>query len=599
MLSTANAIRPNASSPPDHTLEDEDALATGGDGSDRGRRARARRRSGDRYGLAALGANDGLWDWDLSTNRIHCSPRFDEMLGLSVGARSRPSREWLARVHPADRDRLGMEIVAHLEGLRSHFESEHRVRHEDGTWRWMLCRGLALRDRDGRARRLAGSLTDLSERRPLEPQLAQDAFRDALTGLPNRALFMDRVGHAVARSKRNPDYAFAVLAVDLDQIKLVNDGLGYKVGEELIRHVALRIAQCLRPEDTVARLGADEFALLVEDIGDVSETARVVTRIANALQAPVGPRELVVTASMGIALSSTGYHNADDLLRDASIALHRAKAGGRAHYAIFDPAMHRRAVEQLEIETQLRRGLERSEFMVCYQPIVAIGSGELAGFEALLRWRHPSRGLMRPEGFVEVAEETGLIVALGQWILSEACRQASEWRARLGVELPVSVNLSGRQLREPDVVERVAAILEETGLPGRLLNLEVTESVILDHAEAAEKLRRLKDMGIRLSLDDFGTGYSCFSLLHRFPIDTLKLDRSFVARIPGDGSPVVRAIVGLAHNLGMRVVAEGVETAPQRDWLAGLDCGFGQGYLFSEAVPSARAGDLIAAPRRW
>jgi EAL domain-containing protein (putative c-di-GMP-specific phosphodiesterase class I) len=332
----------------------------------------------------------------------------------------------------------------------------------------------------------------------------------------------------------------------------------------------------------------------------VNETTRVVSRIAGALQAPFGPQELVVTASMGIALSSTGYDNADDVLRDAAIALHRAKAAGRDRYEVFDPAMHRRAVEQLEIETDLRRGLERGEFVVCYQPIVAIGSGELSGFEALLRWRHPSRGLVRPAEFVEVAEETGLIVALGQWILHEACRQAREWRERLGTSLPVSVNLSGRQLREVDVVERVAAALGETGLPGQLLNLEVTESVIMDNTDAAaDKLRHLKGMGVRLSIDDFGTGYSCFSLLHRFPIDTLKLDRSFVARIPGEGGPIVRAIVGLAHNLGMGVVAEGVETVRQRDSLAGLDCGFGQGYLFSEAVPSARAADLIVAHTKW
>jgi EAL domain-containing protein (putative c-di-GMP-specific phosphodiesterase class I) len=308
----------------------------------------------------------------------------------------------------------------------------------------------------------------------------------------------------------------------------------------------------------------------------------------------------VISASVGIALSATGYESAEDVLRDADIALHRAKAGGRARYEIFDPAMHRRALALLEMETDLRRGLERNEFLVGYQPIVAIGSRKLAGFEALLRWRHPGRGLVLPADFVEVAEETGLIVPLGLWILREACRHASGWRARFGVDLPVSVNLSGRQLTEPDVVEHVARILEETGLPGRLLGLEVTESVLMDNLDsAAQKLRRLKDLGVRIAIDDFGTGYSSMSLLHRFPIDVLKLDRSFVARIPGPGSPTVRALVALAHNLGMEVVAEGVETAAQRESLAGLECAFGQGHLFSEAVSPERAAELVATNPQW
>ena len=581
-------------------LDGEDCvLASAIDITDRKQAETALRKSEERYALAALGAHDGLWDWDLATNEIYLSARFKEMLGHSDRALPNHTREWFSRVHASDRDRLGMEIVAHLEGLTAHFESEHRMQHRDGTWRWMLCRGLAVRDEHGRAYRFAGSLTDITERKLLEQQVLHDAFHDALTGLPNRALFMDRAGRAVERSKRNPGYAFAALVVDLDRFKVVNDGLGYRVGDELIRGTAARIARCLRPQDTVARLGGDEFALLLEDLTDVSDATRVAARIAEALQVPFGPQELVTSASVGIALSS-GYASAEDLLRDADIALHRAKAGGRARYEVFDPAMHHRALALLEMETDLRRGLERGEFLVCYQPIVAIGSGALSGFEALLRWRHPSRGLVRPGEFVEVAEETGLIVALGEWILREACRQASEWRNRLGAALPVSVNLSGRQLIEADLVERVAAILQETGLPGELLGLEVTESVLMANPDsAAEKLRRLKELGVRVAIDDFGTGYSSFSLLHRFPIDTLKLDRSFVARIPGAGGPTVRAIVALAHNLGMRVVAEGVETSAQRESLAGLDCAFGQGHLFSEAVPPARAADLILSPLRW
>jgi diguanylate cyclase (GGDEF)-like protein/PAS domain S-box-containing protein len=584
-------------------LDDEDCVvATGIDITDRKRAETALRRSEERYALAALGASDGLWDWDLKTNEIFFSARFGEMLGVAGGtvpATTGP-RDWFTRVSPSDRDRLGMEIVAHLEGLTAHFESEHRLKHEDGSWRWMLCRGLAVRDEHGRAYRFAGSFTDITERKLLEQQVLHDAFHDALTGLPNRALFMDRAGRAVERSKRNPDYAFAVLVVDLDRFKVVNDGLGYRAGDDLIREAAVRIARCLRPEDTVARLGGDEFALLLEDLEDVSDATRLASRIAGVLHLPSGPQQLVISASVGIALSATGYETAEDVLRDADIALHRAKAGGRARYEIFDPAMHHRALALLEMETDLRRGLDRDEFLAGYQPIVAIGSGKLAGFEALLRWRHPSRGMVLPADFVEVAEETGLIVPLGRWILREACRHASGWRARFGVDLPVSVNLSGRQLTEPDVVEQVARILEETGLPGRLLGLEVTESVLMANLDsAAQKLRRLKDLGVRIAIDDFGTGYSSMSLLHRFPIDVLKLDRSFVARIPGPGSPTVRALVALAHNLDMEVVAEGVETAAQRESLAGLECAFGQGHLFSEAVSPERAAELVATKPQW
>jgi diguanylate cyclase (GGDEF)-like protein/PAS domain S-box-containing protein len=575
---------------------EECILATALDITDRKRAETALRRSEERYALAARGANDGLWDWDLASERIYFSPRWKQMLGHAEAAIGGDMREWFDRVHASDRDRLALEIVAHLEGLTPHFENEHRILHEDGRYLWVLCRGLAVRDEKGEARRFAGSLTDVTERRALADQLVHDALHDAVTGLPNRALFMDRLDRAAARSRRTPSYSVAALVLDLDRFKVVNDGIGPAVGDELVRGIATRIAACVRPQDTVARLGGDEFGLLLEDIEDVSDATSVARRVAEALLPPfaVGAHELVATVSIGIATSATGYESAESLLRDADIALHRAKANGRARYEVFDPTMHERAVAQLRVETDLRRALERGEFTLCYQPIVSTRSGELAGFEALVRWRRPGKGLVLPEEFIPAAEECGLIVPLGDWVLREACRQAHEWRERLGRDVPVSVNLSARQLVEADLEERVARALAETGLPGRLLNLEITESAIVANPEAAAaRLGRLRQLDIRISIDDFGKGYSCLSQLHRFPIDVLKVDRSFVSRMSEEGDATVRAIVALARDLGMAVVAEGVETPQQRATLAGLDCAFAQGHLFSEAVSARRAEDLV------
>jgi diguanylate cyclase (GGDEF)-like protein/PAS domain S-box-containing protein len=443
---------------------------------------------------------------------------------------------------------------------------------------------------------------EIGDRQRAEEQLIHTAFHDALTDLPNRALFMDRLGHAIERAKRHEDYLFAVLFLDLDRFKVVNDSLGHMVGDQLLMAIANRIKACLRSADTLARLGGDEFTILLEDIRDVSDAKHVANRIQEELKLPfnLSGNEVFTTASIGIALSAAGYDRPEQLLRDADTAMYQAKAGGKARHEVFDIAMHAGAIALLQLETDLRRAIERQEFRVHYQPIVSLKSGRINGFEALVRWQHPDRGLVSPIEFIPVAEETGLIVAIGLWVLREACRQMHEWQVQFPANPPltISVNISGKQFLQPDLSEQIKQILQETNLDPRSLKLEITESAIVENAEsAAIMLSQLRSVGIQLYMDDFGTGYSSLSYLHRFPMDTLKIDRSFVNRMGVDGEnlEIVRAIVTLAHNLGMNVTAEGVETTEQLALLKALKCEYGQGYFFSKPVDSIQAEALIAA----
>jgi diguanylate cyclase (GGDEF)-like protein/PAS domain S-box-containing protein len=569
------------------------------------RRAEAAlRESEERYALAAQGANDGVWDWDLRTGAVYYSPRWKAILGCEEAEIGSSPDEWLSRVHPDDRPRLDADLAAHREGRTAHFQNEHRVRHKRGGHRWVLVRGLAVRDAAGEAYRMAGSLTDITERRLAEERLLRDALRDALTGLPNRALFMDRVGRALERARRHPRHRFAVLFLDLDRFKVVNDGLGHAAGDELLVAIARTLETCLRPGDTVARLGGDEFTILLEDIKGVANATRVADRIQEALASAIalGGQEVFTSASIGIAVSARNYGRAEELLRDADTAMYRAKAQGRARYEVFDVAMHAEAVAQLRLETELRRAIERHEFRVHYQPILDLDGDQVAGFEALVRWQHPTRGLLTPAEFLSVAEDTGLIVPIGRSVLWQACRQMRAWQRhnRGAADWMIAVNLCSRQFIQPGLVEEIRAVLRDTRLDPRSLVLEITEGVLMDNADAVTAvLEQLRVLGIRLSLDDFGTGYSSLSALHRFPIDFLKIDRSFVRRIgaTGDNGEVVRTIVTLAHNLAKDVIAEGVETPEQLAELRGLACDYVQGFYFGRTVDAAAAEALIAHHR--
>jgi diguanylate cyclase (GGDEF)-like protein/PAS domain S-box-containing protein len=569
--------------------------------TERKRAEEALRESEERYALAARGANDGLWDWNLKTGEIYYSPRWKEMLGYSEGELGGSPEEWFSRVHPEDLSALQSELAAHRDGRTGHFEHEHRLRHRDGSYRWMLVRGIAVRDPQGVAYRMAGSLTDITERKETEARLMYDALHDPLTGLPNRAFFLTLLDRSIRRAKRRRDYLFAVLFIDLDRFKLVNDSLGHGVGDQLLVELARRLKSCLRPGDVVARLGGDEFTVLLDDIRDASDATRVAERILNELQAPfnLGGHEAFTTASIGIALSTEGHELPEYVLRDADTAMYRAKVRGKARYEMFDEAMHARAVAQLKLETDLRRALSRKEFRVQYQPIVELASGTITGFEALVRWEHPERGLVPPAEFIPVAEETGLVIPIGRFVLETACRQTAEWQRKYPSyrDLSISVNLSVRHFQRPDLVEQIMEVLRDTKLPPRSLRLEITESVLMDDPDAnKETIRALRERGVQVQIDDFGTGYSSLSYLQRFSVDTLKIDRSFIAG--GETWDIVQTIVGLARDLGVDVIAEGVETEEQRGRLRALHCHRAQGYLFCEPVDAEIAERMLAAQWR-
>ncbi len=432
---------------------------------------------------------------------------------------------------------------------------------------------------------------NLTERKRAEQQLIDDSLHDPLTGLANRTLLLHHLDRSLGRARRQKDYLFAVLLLNLDRFQVINDSMGHAFGDQLLVSVARRLHACLRPTDAFARLGSDEFAILAEDIDSETGATRVASRMRDLLVAPfiIDNKEIFITASIGIAVSTTGYNQPNQLLRDATLALRRAKTGGKGGHEIFDTAMHLRAVALLELETALRGGLERDEFRVFYQPIISLETGNVTGMEALLRWEHPMRGLLAPDQFLAVAEETGLLQEIGWWVLHEACEQTKKW-ATLQADAPqltLSVNLSGRQFTQPDAVKKIGSILDLTGFDADKLVLEMTEHAIMKETEAAMRvLSQLKALNVHLHMDDFGTGYASLSYLHKFPIDTLKIDRSFVSGMgtrPG-ATEIVRTIITLAKSLDMQVIAEGIETREQLKQLRDLECDLGQGNYFCQAL---------------
>jgi diguanylate cyclase (GGDEF)-like protein/PAS domain S-box-containing protein len=552
------------------------------------------RESEERYALAARGANDGLWDWKLATGEIYFSSRWNQMLGHPDQDRWSDPEEWFGLIHPGDRERVMAAIAAHRAGASQEFSSEFRMRHTNGSFIWVLSRGIAVRNSEGTAVRMAGSQTDITEGKVADP----------LTTLPNRLYFLDKLECSLdaARQGENP---FAVLFLDLDRFKLINDSLGHAAGDELLLGVAGRLRSSVRTgwksrQSAVARLGGDEFAILLGDVRDEAEAAMVAERILDKLETPfrLDGRQVFATVSIGIAMSSSG-DTPEDLLRNADTAMYHAKSKGKARFAVFDAGMRERAVARLEIETGLRKAIDAQQLILYYQPEVSVRTHQIIGYEALVRWNHPERGFLAPSEFIPVAEESDLIVHLGRWVLKEACRQMAEWHQTFVFDPPltISVNISPRHLNDGGLVEDVERVLSQTGLDPKCLKLEVTESSIMQDPEAAiVTLRQLKHIGIGLEIDDFGTGYSSLSYLQRLPFDTVKIDRSFVKELGAgvESAEIVRTIVELARSLQMDVVAEGVETQEQLQKVATLGCDFVQGYYFAKPAGGESTRALLS-----
>jgi diguanylate cyclase (GGDEF)-like protein/PAS domain S-box-containing protein len=567
------------------------------------RAERALRASEERYALAAAGSNDGLFDWDLASDRVYFSDRWASLLGVPRERLMPHFSEWMSRVHPDEQMRVGQELRTHLEGLSPTWETEHRIRHTDGHYRWVLARGMAKRDEQGRPQRLAGSLADVTHAKVADP----------LTGLPNRLLFLERMHHALTGPRVDERPRFAVIFMDLDGFKLVNDSLGHVIGDQLLVQLARRLEAGVRRSDftghlslrrTLSRLGGDEFAILLEDVRDEETALSVAERLQIAAQEPfvLDDRPLYCSLSIGIVLDAPRYTCGEELMRDADAAIYRAKKRGRGQSEVFTEAVLAEAQLRLRLEGDLREALARGEIVPYYQPIVTLEGGALEGFEALVRWRHPERGLLGPDKFLPVAEDAGLIGPLTYHVFSRAAAHLAEWRRNhpSAAHVTMSVNIAPRLFTESGLLDQLLGIVASQGLSPSDFKLEIVETTLLDAgAPVLERLQALRAAGFALVLDDFGTGYSSLGYLHAFPLTTLKIDRTFINRM-GDGPDsavqMVRSIVSLAHALGMDVTAEGIETHAQVRWLQTLTCVRGQGFFFERAIAPESIGQVLDEP---
>jgi diguanylate cyclase (GGDEF)-like protein/PAS domain S-box-containing protein len=560
---------------------------------------KALRESEERYMLAIQGANDGIWDWDLLQNRLYYSPRWKEMFGYQEAEVGSSLDDWMRIVHPEDRELLQLALAHHLDGLTDHLECEQRMLHKDGSIRWVRTRAKAITNGNQRPHRMAGSLSDITSLRLAQEQLMFDAYHDALTSLPNRALFLDRLGHAMERRKRYHEDSLSVLFLDLDQFKVINDCLGHLAGDQLLTTIAQRLQQLVRSSDTVARLGGDEFVFLLESANTVAYARNVAERIMEVVKSPIHleDHEIFITASIGIVMVTDDHGQASDVLRDADIAMYRAKSLGKNRFDVFDVHYRHQAAERLNIENRLMGALERKEFQIHYQPIYSLSTHQIIGVEALLRLYPHGGDPIPPAVFIPIAEEIGLIKQIGDWVLLESCQKMSDWHRLFPNEPPLNlhVNVSVKQF-SPQFVDRVQEILRITQLEPSKLKLEITESIFMANIDqVALIMEQLSAIGIQLQIDDFGTGYSSLGYIRRFPIETIKLDPSFVQSLGGDNknSEIVGAIIMLANQLGLETIAEGIETEDQEDRLLKMKCHFGQGFLFSKPLDTHKLQGLL------
>ena len=565
----------------------------------------------DLFQLITENAADMIAVVDSSGARLYNSPAYQSVLGYSQEELSGDSP--VNQIHPSDRERV-LQAASKARTTGQGQRLEYRMRHKDGSWRILESTASPIQNDAGEIERLVIVNRDITDRKRAEEALTHQSFYDGLTDLPNRTLFIDRLQHALIRARRHSDYRFAVLFVDVDEFKLVNDSLGHSAGDELLVQIARHLAASFREsdtlarsvtttaqphDDTLARLGGDEFTVLLEDVSNPSDAVRVAQRIQGKLAAPfeIKGQQIVITASIGVAASSSSYATAEDILRDAEIAMYRAKRAGKARCEVFDPAMHANAVRRLKLETDLRQGLERGELIVYYQPIVSLRNGKIMGFEALSRWQRPE-GMISPAEFIPVADETGLILPLNRAVLLEACQQLRLWQSQFGCEPPltISVNISPKQFAQSELAKEIDEVLRQSDVQPSTVNLEIMETVAMGDADRSlSVLSDLKALGVRLSIDDFGTGYSSLSRLPRFPVDALKIDRIFISNMSDDRDSyeIVRLVIMLAHSVGLKVVAEGTETDEQIAELKRLGCEMAQGFLYSPPVSGEAAFGLL------
>ena len=556
------------------------------------RMERQLRESEERYSLATQGSNDGLWDWDIQDKRVYFSPRWKSMLGYTDSTFGTSPLDWFNKIHPADREQVEKRIAQHLNGASSHFESEYRILDAKSEYRWVLCRGQARRDEKGSAHRIAGSQTDITDRKVYNP----------LTGLPNRILFIDRLEHAMKRAKPQTK-AFGVAVVEIGDVKTIASSLGHVCADRLICEIARKIQGCLAANDTVAHFGNDDFVLLLEEATDGKSAAIAASRLQRELEKPfqVDSQPVYISPHTGITICTSEYIHPEELVRDAYAAMQRAKAEENGRFEIFDRKMRSSAIARLKLEADLRSALENGQFRIHYQPIVCLKTGGLAGLEALVRWQRMGE-LLHPKDFLSTAESTDLLIPLENWVLRESCMQTARWKLGDGAPLTVNVNLCPKHYSDPNLVNEVREALQRSGLAPQRLRLEITEGALMNNAESVLKtLSNIRAMNVQLHMDDFGTGYSSLSYLNRFPINSLKIDQSFVGRLGlcEETWKIVQAIVHLGKNLEMELIAEGIENIMQLRMLQTLKCDYGQGYYFAKPMEPEDVESLIASPLPW
>jgi len=553
----------------------------------------------ERRALALTGAGDLIWDWDVSADKVYTSPETEHMLGLKRGTLEGPAAAWLEVLHPLDRDRFRASLDGVVEQRRGRLTQDFRLRTADGHYLWFALKARPVVGSDGEVVRLVGTLTDVNDFKTAEDRLLFDAVHDNLTGLPNRELFIDRLEAALGFARAEPQIRPSIVVIDLDRFKQVNDSVGMAVGDSILLTIARRLGRLLKPQDTLARLSGDQFALIVLSEREPARIVAFAETIRRTLRAPIAfnDREIFLTASIGLALAENPASRTEEVLKDAELAMYYAKRIGGDRIEIFKPAMRSRKTDRLTMESELRRAIEREEIKILYQPIVRLEDRAIAGFEALARWDHPKLGRLSPAEFITIAEEIGLIVDLGLFVLDHTARQLAQWQAATRAREPVfaSVNVSSRQLLRHDLIQDLRSVLGRTALVRGSLKLEITESLVMENPEhAAQMLTRIKELGAGLSLDDFGTGHSSLAYLQRFPFDTIKIDQSFVRTTSRGTRPVIlRSIIAMAHDLGMEVVAEGAETDSDAVELYQLGCEYAQGFAFGEPMSADAARDLL------